>query len=162
MTKIPGGNIQATGLSLLVLNCEGRIERDYQFDPEANDASDLAASYLAIRNEADANERRRRIAKFWAPDGSHISATSVRKGRDAIAAEIADGLGACFGKGFVFGSAGRSQAHHGVAWLSWQMRAKASGEVTANGSNLLIFDESGLIRFDYEFDDRTQPHVSFE
>jgi hypothetical protein len=41
-----------------------------------------------------------------------------------------------------------------VARLTWRIRAKDSGEAAAAGSNFLILDDGGRIRFDYQYDDR--------
>ncbi len=35
-------------------------------------AAELAEKYLAVRNEPDADERRRTITELWAEDGRHI------------------------------------------------------------------------------------------
>jgi hypothetical protein len=154
MVTVPGDAVEATGLSFLLLNPDGRIAHDYQFNPTVDDAGELVERYVAVWNESGVEARRRRIAELWAPDGSRITETSVRKGHGAIEAEALAAFDTWVAKGFEFSSANRSQAHHNVARLTWRMRAKDSGKPAASGSNLLIFDAGGGIRFDYQFDDQ--------
>jgi hypothetical protein len=152
MVRVPDGEVEADGLSFLVLDPDGCIAHDYQFNPAANDADQLAERYVAVLNEPDPDVRRGRIAELWASDGAFISETSVRNGRAAIEVEAAQVHDAYVAKGFVF-SSGRSQAHHSVARLTWRMRAKDGEDAAATGSDLLILDDDGRIRFDYRFDD---------
>ncbi len=154
MVTVPGDEVEAAGLSFLVLNPDGRIAHDYQFNPTIDDAAALAERYLAVWNESDAQARRRRVAELWAPDGSHITETLVRKGHRAIEAETLAAFDTYVANGFEFTSASSSQAHHNVARLTWRIQAKDSGKVAAAGSNLLILDEGGRIRLDYQFTDR--------
>jgi hypothetical protein len=154
MVTVPGDEVEATGLSFLVLNPDGRIAHDYQFNPTADDAGDLAERYVAVWNEPDAAARRRRIAELWAPDGSHVTETLASKGHGAIEAEALKAFDARVAKRCEFSPANGSQAHHNVARLTWRIRAKDSGKVGAAGCNLLILDDGGRIRFDYQYDDR--------
>lgn len=147
MVSVPGGEVEARGLSFLLLDTDGRIKHDYQFNPTANEVSELVQRYVAIRNESDAQVRRRQIAELWAPDGSHISEASVRNGHGAIDAEFHGYVA----KGLVFSSPNMSQTHHHVAWLAWRMQTQGSGENGAVGSNLLVLDDRGQIRLDVQF-----------
>jgi hypothetical protein len=156
MVTMPGGEVEAAGLSFLILNPDGRIAHDYQFNPAANEADELVERYVAVLNEPDSDIRRSRITDLWASDGALISATSVRNGCTAIEAEATAAHDAHVAKGFVFSSASRSQAHHNVVRLTWRMRAKDSEDVAAAGTDLLILDEGGRIRFDYRFDEAVQ------
>lgn len=153
MTTAPGGEVEARGLSFLVLNPAGRIAHDYQFNPTLNDADGLAQRYVAVWNEPDAEARRRAIAELWAADGSHLSEASVRQRHGAIEAEAREAFEANAAKGLEFSSTESSQAHHNVARIAWRLQARASGEPAAAGSSLLVLDERGQIRFDYAFNE---------
>ena len=152
MLKVPEGKVEAAGLSFLLFDSEGRLRADYQFNPALDEARALAEHYVALWNEPDAGERRRRIAELWTPDGAHLSVRSVRIGHGAIEDEAATMHAAAVGRGFVFAPGGRSQSHHDVASLTWQRREKRSGTIVASGAELLILDKSGRIRFDYRFE----------
>jgi len=153
MVTVPGGEVEAAGLSFLVLSSDGRIRHDYQFNPAANEASELVERYLAVLNEPSADVRRNRIGELWAPDGMFVSKASTRNGYAAIEAETAAAHDAYVAKGFRFLSASSSQNHHNLVKLSWLMRAEDTGEMAAAGSDLLILDQDGRIRFDYRYDE---------
>ena len=151
MVTVPDGKVEARGLTFLILNSDGYIQHDYQFNPTADDAQELLERYLAVWNEPNPEARRERIADLWASDGAYISETSVRNGHSAIEAEAAEGYQSHFAQGLVFSSASLSHRHHNLARLRWCMRGKDSGEVKGAGSDLLILDDRGRIRFDYRF-----------
>jgi hypothetical protein len=153
MATVPEGTIAAAGLSFLVLAPDGRITADYQFNPAVNEAGPLVERYLAVWNESDAARRRRAVAELWAPDGVHVSANAVRNGRAAIEAEAAEIGGAAAAQGVVFEAADRSHAHHDVVSFDWQRRRTKDRTVTAVGSELLILDAAGQIRFDHRYED---------
>ena len=69
MLATDSGKVEANGLAYLLLDKDGRIVHDYQFNPSAHDAPDLAAKYLACRDETDAARRRTLIAELWAENG---------------------------------------------------------------------------------------------
>jgi len=151
MLKLPEQKVEATGLSFLLRDFEGRLRADYQFNPVVDDARAIAERYVALWNERDAEERRRRLADLWTPDGAHVSAHGVRIGHGAIEDEAATIHATSVANGFVFAPGGRSQAHHDVVSLTWQRREKGSGKTVAAGVDLLILDKGGKIRFDYQF-----------
>jgi len=153
MATMPAGAVEAIGVCFLVVDPDGRIAHDYQFNPSLNDAEALAQRYVAVWSEPDAQARRRRIAELWAPDGSHVAQSAARNGHGAIEAEAQEAFDAYAAKGLEFSFAGSSQAHHNVARVAWRLRATAGGEPGQAGSSLLILDDRGRIRFDYPFDE---------
>lgn len=153
MLKLPEQKLEAGGLSFLLLDSAGRLRADYQFNPALDEARALAERYVALWNEGDAEERRRRVAELWTPDGARVSAHGVRIGHGAIEDEAATIHAASVANGFVFAPGRRSQAHHDVVSLTWQRREKDSGKAVAAGAALLILDRGGKIRFDYQFEE---------
>jgi hypothetical protein len=146
-----GDRVEGNGLSFLILDSDGRIQDDFQFNPTANDANELAGLYVATLNETDPQIRRQRIMTLWAPDGTFMSERSVRKGYEEIEAETTEVHEAAAAKGLVFLPGDRFQQHHNVARLSWELRATDSATVAAAGSDLLVLDDRGRILFDYQF-----------
>jgi hypothetical protein len=153
MLTTAGGQVEAIGLSFLVLTPDGHIRSDYQFNPTISEANELVDRYLAVWNEPHADTRRSRIAELWAPDGAYINETAARTGQSAIEGETARVYNETAAKDSALSPAKHSQAHHEVVSLTWHIRAKDSGELRAAGSDLLILDEGGRIRFDYRYDE---------
>jgi len=153
MVAVPGGAVEAAGRSFLILNADGRIAADYQFNPSLDDAKDIAERYVAAFNEPSAAVRHAKIASLWAPAGAFISSSAVRNGRDAIAAQASALHDTYVANGFVFAAASTSQMHHDVASFQWQRQSRDGGRIAAAGCELLILDEDGRIRCDYRFDE---------
>jgi hypothetical protein len=153
MVTVPGGKLEATGLSFLVLNSGGQIQYDYQFNPTASDAEEFVERYLAVWNESDVETRRRRIAELWAPDGTYFHENSAETGHRAIGEEAAEVYGVRGAKGYVFSSGNSSDVHHNLVRLTWHVRPAQGGAVAA-GSDLLVLDQNGLIHADYRFDEQ--------
>jgi hypothetical protein len=150
MTTVPGGEVAANGLCFLLLDRQGRIKHDYQFNPSANESNELADRYLTMWNEPDPMIRSRQIIALWADDGVLISDTSVSKGRAAIEARATGIHKAHAAEGLRFLSAGSTQAHHGLIKFSWKLAGR-DNVVTAAWTDLFVLDESGRIQFDYQF-----------
>ena len=155
MVTTPGAEVGAVGLSFLVLTPEGCIRSDYQFNPTISEANELVDRYVAVWNEPNADVRCSRIAELWAPDCAYINEPTVWTGHSAIEAEIARVCNELAAKDLAFSSANHSQAHHKVVSLGWHTRANDSEEVKAVGSDLLILDKGGRIRFDYRYENPT-------
>jgi hypothetical protein len=150
MTTVPSGEVAANGLCFLLLDTEGRIKHDYQFNPSANESNELADRYLAIWNEPDPMVRRRQILDLWADDGVLISDASVSKGRAAIEARLTGMRNSRAAEGLRFLSANSTQAHHGLIKFGWKLSDRDEA-VTAAWIDLLVLDERGRIKFDYQF-----------
>jgi hypothetical protein len=153
MCTVPGGDVEAGGLSFLILNPDRRIKHDYQFNPSVNDAGEAVERYLAVVNEASAERRRRLVAELWAVGGAHVTEASASTGHGEIAAALAEAQAVYGSRRLSASPANRSQTHHQVAWFQWQLKAKNNDQVVAATSHLLILDEMGRIRFDYQFDE---------
>src|SRR5215469_10485236 len=65
MVSLPGEDVEANGLCFLLLDQDGRIEHDYQFNPSANNAGQLAERYIALLNEDNPTARRSQINELW-------------------------------------------------------------------------------------------------
>ena len=144
MVTVPDGTVEAKGLCFLLLDADGRIKHDYQFNPTAIDVNAVADDYLAMWNEPDPPSRDRRIARLWAGDGSLARDTGVATGHDAIGDAVARTRNGHDTTASVFASPGATQAHHGLVKFDWKA---ASGAWT----DLLILDAVGQIRCGYQF-----------
>jgi len=153
MMKVPGGDVEANGLSFLLLNSDNRIKHDYQFNPSASDSNDLVDRYVAMWNEPDPAIRHAQIAQLWSREGVLIHGTSVSEGHVAIEAEAARMFDAHVAKGQLALSENNTHAHHGLVKFRWKLAGSDNGVASAAWSNLLVLDEFGRIRLDYRFDE---------
>lgn len=151
LVRRPGGEVEANGLSFLLLHPDGRIRHDLQFNPSANDATEIADRQLAVMNAPDRIARRMALGAFWSADGELINEFGVARGIDQIE-EHATRLCEAVPGASKFISGDRSQAHHNIARTRWQAAA-ADGSVVAIWTDLLIFDEAGRVRTSYRFRD---------
>jgi hypothetical protein len=156
MVPASGGEVATAGLNVIVLGPDGRICSDYQFsEPPAPGPSELDAfveRYVAFWNEGDGDRRRARLAELWAEDATFLSAEAERNGHAGIEAEALDAYAACGAKGFAFRSANATDGHHDVVRMRWEMHPRDGGDMAAAGLALLVLDDRGRIRRDYQFD----------
>lgn len=151
MVSLPDGKVEASGLTFLILDSDGRIRYDFQFNPTATEAEEFVERYLGVFNAPNADARRSRVTDVWAFDGAYITETSVTNGHSGIEAKASEVHDASCGRGFSFLSANSSHAHHNVVKFKWKLQSKGDGKVAIAGSDLVILDESGRIRFDYQY-----------
>jgi hypothetical protein len=149
MVRLPGEEVEANGLCFLLLDWDGRIEHDYQFNPSANDASDLAERYVALLNEDNAMARRSQIGELWSPDGRFASDEIDKRGFQELE-QAFNSLRTPLSNGERFATANLSQAHHGLARIKWQLLG-ADGRPIEARSDLLVLDQLGRISADYQF-----------
>jgi hypothetical protein len=149
MVRVPGEDVEANGLCYLLLNRDGRIEHDYQFNASANDASDLAERYVTLLNEGNAVARRQQMSELWSPDCSFVDDDLDERGLEEVE-QIFGSFYARLSNGKEFALANLSQAHHGLARIKWQMLG-ADGRPIEARSDLLVLDQHGRISADYQF-----------
>jgi hypothetical protein len=155
MLAADSGKVEANGLAYLLIDQDNRIVRDYQFNPSVHDAPDLAARYLACRNETDGARRRSLIGELWAENGALIGEDREVRGRDELASALAAMQRSQLAKNIAVSAADRSQHHHNVAHVGWQVVPRDGGLPTAAASALLIFNDEGRIGAAYEFNEAT-------
>jgi hypothetical protein len=150
-----GGEIVSVGLEYCLLETDGRICCAYQFivpgAPASAEVGTLVERYLAVWNESDPDARRRQIVELWAEDGAHVLPSSEILGREAIETEIKRTYDAAGARGLAF-SAHNVEGHHDAVRCDWQMRPSTGGPAAATGSTLILLDDVGRIRRDYQFD----------
>jgi hypothetical protein len=153
MLATDSGEVQANGLAYLLVDQNDRIIHDYQFNPSAHDAPDLAARYLACRDETDMAGSRSLIGELWAENGTLIGEVGEVRGRDELAAALAAMQRNRRGNNIAVSAADRSQQHHNVAHIGWAVAPRDGGLPIAATSALLIFNEAGRIGAAYEFNE---------
>jgi hypothetical protein len=156
MVATADGSIKAQGLCYLLLDGNGRIAQDYQFNPAVDDAADLTSEYLAPWNEPDAGLRQSLLAKLCSADCEYFDGKAEIRGLTAVAEKIADARRSLAAKGHMLAPAGRSQRHHNVAHIAWRAANTDGRGASGAGSTLLIMDETGRVAAAYQFDDTTE------
>jgi len=153
MFATDSGKVQANGLAYLLIDHSDRIIHDYQFNPSAHDAPDLAARYLACRDETDVACSRNLIGELWAENATLIGEDGEIRGRDELAGALAAMRRNRRANNIAVSAADRSQQHHNVAHIGWQLAPRDGGLPIAATSALLIFNETGRIGAAYEFNE---------
>lgn len=133
------------------------------------DVADLVRRYVALWTEPDADRRRKAIEELWAPDGAQILqppeemqqtavslgfATPVleARGHDALEFRVTRSYEEFIAPGeFTFRSRGNAGRLDNVVKLGWEMIPSGGGEAAGTGLDILILDEDGRIRTDYQF-----------
>jgi hypothetical protein len=156
MVATAAGRIEAQGLCYLLLDRDGRIARDYQFNPTVNDAADLADKYLTPWNEADAGLRQRLLADHWTTDCAYFDGETETRGLAALAGKMTEAHRSLVAARHVLASAQRSQRHHNVAHIAWQTQFSDGRGAGRAGSTLLVMDENRRIAAGYQFDATTE------
>ncbi|MFJ6564376.1 hypothetical protein ACIQMV_31850 [Streptomyces sp. NPDC091412] len=137
----PGDNdaVLAVGFDVVLLDGEGRIVADYQFNEPPVPSPDLDAQaerHLAAV-AAGSEQLRKEIADLYLPGARLVDESGVHEGVDGIAAALtADG---------VRHPAGSASAQHDAFRYPWHTE---SGET---GVDFLLRDEQGLVRTHYRF-----------
>ncbi|MEV7672967.1 hypothetical protein [Streptomyces sp. NPDC088752] len=139
MTPGDSENVLAVGFDVVLLDGEGRITSDYQFnEPPASDAGlDAQADRYLAAVAAGGEALRKEVADLYLPGAVLVDENGVHEGVEAVAAALEAG-----GARHRTGSA---SAQHDAFRHPWRAE---SGET---GVDLLLRDAQGLVRAHYRF-----------
>ena len=130
---------------------------------------ELADRYVAVWNEPDAKLRRKAIHELWAEDGVHIlqppqeirkaavglgftSTTLKARGHNALEVRVTRAYKEFVAPGqFIFKARDNTDRLDNVVKFNWDMVSPGGDEVAGTGLEILIFDEHGRIKTDYQF-----------
>ncbi|GHF50712.1 hypothetical protein FHX82_003925 [Amycolatopsis bartoniae] len=132
------------------------------------DPQELTDRYVAVWNEPDADMRRHTIRELWAKGATHVlrppqdvrtaaeglgfvSATLEARGYAALEFRVTRTYQEFVAPGtFTFRSRRNADRLHDIVKFNWEMVSR-SGEVAGVGLEVLVLDEDGRIRTDYQF-----------
>ncbi|MDH2428358.1 nuclear transport factor 2 family protein [Sphaerisporangium sp. TRM90804] len=115
----------------------------------------LADRFVALWNEPDAERRRLGVVELYAPDATYVFyRRDPVHGHEAILSQITYTKELYGPMGYAFRSSHNAIGHHGVVRLNWVMVRAATGEMEMAGQDVVVLDEDGRIRTDYQFHDR--------
>ena len=118
------------------------------------EANQIVERYVALWNEPDTDKRRVEIGALWAPDGLHYAKSHTCHGYAALESRVTRSYERSIAPGLnIFRHANNIEAHHNVVRFHWHMQRKSTEEIVATGQELLVLDDDGRIRADYQFID---------
>ncbi len=130
---------------------------------------DLVGRYVAVWNEPDAELRRKAIHDLWTENGVHIlqppqeirkaaaglgftSTTLEARGYDALEVRVTRAYQEFVAPGeFTFNPRDNADRLDNVVKFNWEMVPSGGGEVAGVGLEILVLDEDGRIKTDYQF-----------
>ncbi len=133
------------------------------------DPGALADRYVSVWTEPDAERRRKAIEELWAEDGTQMlqppeeiqqaavslgfaTATLEARGHDALEIRVTRSYEEFIAPGeFTFRSRGNADHLDNVVKFRWEMVPSGGGEAVGGGLEILILDQDGRIRIDYQF-----------
>jgi hypothetical protein len=141
---------------------------DQQREDVVIEPKELADRYVAVWTEPDTDRRRQRITQLWAEDGVHILEPPQEVRETAATLGMTPTLKACghdalqvrvtrsyeqfvAGGGFIFRARDNAARLDDVVKFNWEMVRTSDGEVAGVGLDILVLDDDGRIRIDYQF-----------
>jgi hypothetical protein len=133
------------------------------------DSRELAARYVGVWCEPDAEQRRRTIQELWAENGTHVlhppqeirdaagglgflSTTLAATGYDELEARVARSYEEFIADGkYMFRPRDNAVRLNNLVKFSWEMVSTADGEVVGEGVEILLVDTDQRILTDYQF-----------
>jgi hypothetical protein len=132
------------------------------------DPQELTDRYVAVWNEPDADVRRTAIRELWAVDAKHVlrppqdirqaaeglgfaTTTLEARGHAALEFRVTRAHEEFVAPGaFTFSSRRNADRLHDIVKFNWEM-VSPNGEVASVGLEVLVLDQDGRIRADYQF-----------
>ena len=135
------------------------------------DPQGAADRYAAVWIEPDTERRRKTITQLWAEDGVHIleppqevrqtaatlgmTPTLKARGHDALEVRVTRSYEQFIAPGkFMFRARDNAAGMDDVVKFNWEMVRISDVEVAGVGLEILVLDDDGRIRIDYQFIER--------
>lgn len=130
---------------------------------------EMVRRYVAAWNEPDVGQRRDAIRALWAEDGAHIlqppqdirqaattlgfpAATLQARGHSGLEVRVTRAYQEFVAPGkFTFQARDNAERLGDVVKFNWEMISTDGGEVAGVGLEILVLDEDGRIKTDYQF-----------
>jgi hypothetical protein len=133
-----------------------------------NDTRELAARYVGVWCEPDAEQRRKTIRELWAESGTHVlhppqeirdaagalgftSTTLEATGYDELEARVTRSYEEFVADGkYTFRARDNAVRLNDLVKFSWEMVSTADGEVVGGGLEILLLNADQQILSDYQ------------
>jgi hypothetical protein len=123
-----------------------------------NEITETVRRYVAIWNEPDPKARRGEIEALWAPEGATCYRQLDSHGYDEIEQRVAGAYERWVrDKNYIFRASRPPDIHHRAIRHHWEMVPRGGDKAISIGVNLLVVDDNGRIRFDYQFGEPPPP-----
>jgi hypothetical protein len=138
--------------------CAGRqsrallnAENPAMLHPAMLDVTEIVSNYVAVWNEADPEQRRRRIEAVWVPDGTSCYRLLDARGYDAIEGRVAGSWDKWLRDGKRVFRPKATVCQGSVVKSAWEIVTVPGGAVAAEGLSFLVLAPDGRIRHDFQF-----------
>lgn len=111
----------------------------------------IMENYVAVWNESDPGERRRRIRSVWAEDGRTCYRWSDAHGYEEIERRVTGSWEKWLRDGKYIFKPQKVACHHDVVRFNFVMATVPEGRIQAQGLSFLTLDANGHIRSDVQF-----------
>jgi hypothetical protein len=118
---------------------------------EMNGVRSLVYDYVAVWNEPDPDERRRRIERIWPPNGRTCFRLLDARGHDEIEKRVTASWERWLTEAQYLFKPRTIALHHNVIKFEFVMVTVETGDTQANGLSFLLFDEQLRIQQDIQF-----------
>jgi hypothetical protein len=132
------------------------------------DPKELVDRYVAVWNEPDTEQRRKTITELWTENGVQIlqppqeirqtaaalgmTPTLKARGHDALQVRVTRSYEDFIAPGeFIFRRRDNAARLDDVVKFNWEMVRSSDGTIAAVGLEILVLDDDGRIRTDYQF-----------
>src|SRR5215472_537393 len=133
------------------------------------DPHELVSRYVAVWNQADAELRRKAIHDLWAKDGGHVlqppqemrqaaaglgfpAPVLEARGHDELEVRVTRAYEEFVAPGnFTFQPRDNADRLGNVVKFTWEMVPSDGGAAAGAGLEILVLDEDGRIKTDYQF-----------
>lgn len=144
-------SVVAIGFDLLLLDDDGRIRADWQFnDPQPDPRVQALADRYETVWHCDEPQRTALVTELWAADGVFLDHSCTARGPVEVSAVLGKALEGFAANDVTVQVRGPADGHHDAVRLPWRAAA-GDGSVAANGLDLLILGPDRRIRLDYQF-----------
>jgi hypothetical protein len=118
-----------------------------------SDVQAIVERYIASWAEPDAEARRETIAALWATDAVYKNAVAEYRGLEGIETAVKEAYDTFTTKGYTFRVV-RVDSNHEAARYTWAMTPAGGSEPEVVCTQMLTFDEQGLLQRDFQFVDK--------
>jgi len=122
----------------------------------------LVDRYVALWNEADDELRAKTVEDMYTTDAVYVMyARDPFVGHRAITRQITYAHRLYTPMGYTFKSSHNAVGHHNLVRFNWVMLSRETGGVEIVGLDVMVLDDSGRIRADYQFHEKL-PSFSYD
>ncbi len=117
------------------------------------DYNEIGSRWIAIWNEADEPTRQSQLAEIWTSDARHCAPGFEANGLEAIGQRVNAVYKRFVQQGGCVIRRVDCAGYGDVLRILWEIAPVRGGPAVATGSEILMLNEAGATRLDYQFND---------